>query len=34
MPLAEEERRRLIDRYAEAPERLRAAIDSVPKEAR
>ena len=34
MPLAEEERRRLIDLYAAGPERLRAAIESVPEEAR
>lgn len=34
MPLAEEERRRLIDQYAEGPERLAAAIGSVPEEAR
>jgi hypothetical protein len=34
MPLSDAERLRLIDRYAEAPERLRAAIESVPNEAR
>jgi len=34
MPLTESERRQLIDRYAEGPERLRAAIESVPEEAR
>ena len=34
MPLTEEERRRRIDRYAEGPARLRAAIEAVPREAR
>lgn len=34
MPLTDAERRRMIDRYAEGPERLRAAIGSVPEEAR
>ena len=34
MPLTDVERRRLIDRYAEAPAHLRAAIESVPNEAR
>ncbi|HET9795100.1 MAG TPA: DinB family protein [Thermoanaerobaculia bacterium] len=34
MPLSDAERRRLIDRYAEGPQRLRAAIGSVPEEAR
>jgi len=34
MPLTESERRQLIDRYAEGPERLRSAIEAVPEEAR
>ena len=34
MPLTETERRALILRYAEGPERLRSAIESVPEEAR
>jgi hypothetical protein len=34
MPHSDAERRRLIDRYAEGPARLRAAIESVPAEAR
>jgi hypothetical protein len=34
MPHSESERHRLIDRYAEGPERLRGAIESVPAEAR
>jgi hypothetical protein len=34
MPMTESERRELIDRYAEGPGRLRAAIESVPEEAR
>ena len=34
MPMTQAERRSLIDRYAEGPERLRAAIESVPEEAR
>jgi len=34
MPLTDSERRRLIDRYAEGPDRLKKAIESVPEEAR
>jgi hypothetical protein len=34
MPLSAADRRRMIDRYAEGPDRLRTAIDSVPEEAR
>lgn len=34
MPLSDTERRRLIDRYAEGPERLRSAIEAVPDDAR
>ena len=34
MPLSDAEHRRLIDQYAEGPERLRAAIESLPEEAR
>ena len=34
MPLTETERHTLILKYAEGPERLRAAIESVPEEAR
>jgi hypothetical protein len=34
MPLTDSERRRLIDKYAEGPGRLRSAIESVPEEAR
>jgi len=34
MPLTDSDRQRLIDRYAEGPARLRAAIEAVPEEAR
>jgi len=34
MPMTESERHQLIDRYAQGPARLRAAIESVPEEAR